>query len=557
MKLVTINYLTLNETNFTKSISKEDFMPFAYSGATLYRHVQVETSESTLEHIATLWVNQELISYNKWLQRLQQEKKWKSRRGKKALEYLSSLMGTDGCVQGFLICGIDIVLDNLQLKKRQEPKLQKLWSEMIEWLENKKKNGAKYIILDGQNRLAFAIVPFLFKKMMANIKILSQDENQLPFVEELRDVTFDSLYDEENDCQSQLQKDILNIPVIIQRVVSGDIRAIRDQIISLNESEMMTQNEKRSTDFTAVSLSINTTVSHPTVVQFFKKLPKIFSGEKYDLEKKGDVRFLAEFLHYLRNGSCGSENQLDVLYATKDDDINKQIDFVNDVSLWIAMHMPKSLYGKLISKEIFRHVFQSIARLLDKGVNSKSLSYNIKKLNQIKKPSVLLSNLLNKLVELHAADENFEPRYKVDDKTGDFILDVDGEKILLPRRAKDSKTHSFYQYHTGATAVDLDEREKLFTKHFNVILEDCKKSGAILANNDARNITTVQMMQAQAQHKNDDLDRWPTKNLVSFNERVVHHMIPVGKGGENDSTNELVLTSSDLNTKQSDNYPPD
>ena len=60
MKLVTINYLTLNETNFTKSISKEDFMPFAYSGATLYRHVQVETSESTLEHIATLWVNQEL-----------------------------------------------------------------------------------------------------------------------------------------------------------------------------------------------------------------------------------------------------------------------------------------------------------------------------------------------------------------------------------------------------------------------------------------------------------------------------------------------------------------
>ena len=75
--------------------------------------------------------------------------------------------------------------------------------------------------------------------------------------------------------QTIIQKEILNIPVIIQEVVSGDIRAIRDQIISLNESEVMTQNEKRSTDFTGVSLSINTTVSHPTVVQFFKKLPKI------------------------------------------------------------------------------------------------------------------------------------------------------------------------------------------------------------------------------------------------------------------------------------------
>ena len=145
-------------------------MPFLYSGASLHRHVTVRTRESNLETIATLWETGELISYNKWLQRLQQEKKWKSKRGQKALEYLTSLLGTDGCVQGFLICRIGIVLDNLKLKKRQEPKLKKLWSEMIEWLENKRDNGAKFIILDGQNRLAFAIVPFLFKGMKANIK---------------------------------------------------------------------------------------------------------------------------------------------------------------------------------------------------------------------------------------------------------------------------------------------------------------------------------------------------------------------------------------------------
>ena len=61
-------------------------MPFLYSGASLHRHVTVRTRESNLETIATLWETGELISYNKWLQRLQQEKKWKSKRGQKALE---------------------------------------------------------------------------------------------------------------------------------------------------------------------------------------------------------------------------------------------------------------------------------------------------------------------------------------------------------------------------------------------------------------------------------------------------------------------------------------
>ena len=527
-------------------------MPFLYSGASLHRHVTVNTRQSNLETIATLWETGELISYNKWLQRLQQEKKWKSKRGQKALEYLTSLLGTDGCVQGFLICRIGIVLDNLKLKKRQEPKLKKLWSEMIEWLENKRDNGAKFIILDGQNRLAFAIVPFLFKGMKANIKIMSEDENGLTFIEELRDTTFESLYDTNNNCQSVIQKDILNIPVIIQEVVSGDIRAIRDQIISLNESEVMTQNEKRSTHFTGVSLSINTTVSHPTVVQFFKKLPKIFSGEKYDLEKKGDVRFLAEFLHYLRNGSVGTENQLDIVYKSDDDTINKELDFINDLVIWVSKNMPKNLYGKLTSKEIFRHTFQTIARLLDQGKNPKSLSYNIKKLTQIKKPSYLLKEIVDKLVELHADDDNFEPRYQTDDKTGEHVLDENGEKILLPRRAKDMKTHSFYAFHTGSTEYDLDEREKLFTRYLNVILEDCKKKGVIIVNNDARNISTVQMLKTQAEHQTDELERWPTENLLSFNENEVHHMIPVDKGGSNDQDN-LVLTKKKLNRLQSNN----
>lgn len=523
-----------------------------FLNAKLSRQVKVKDCKVTLETIADLWKTGKLISYNKWLQRLQQEKKWKNNKNKKALEYLASLLGTDGCVQGFLICNISLVLTNLEHKKRTEPKLEKLWSEMIEWLLEKQSAGAEYIILDGQNRLAFAIVPFLHHGLKANLKVLSKDSEGNIFEEELRDVTFDSLYDNENDRLSDLQLEILNTEVILQSVVGGDIRAIRDQIISLNESEEMTVNEKRSTEFTAVSLAINTTASHPTIVTLFKNLPKIFTGEKYHLEKKGDVRFLAEFLHYLRNGSCGSEATLTSMYQVIDDQINPQIDFNNELFLWVAKNLPKTLYPQLVSKEIFRHLFQSLARLCKYGKNHGSLTFNIKSLKQIKKPQIFLTKLVKKLIELQNSDDNFEPRYKTDDKTGELILDDDGNKIQLQRRHKDHKTHSFFAYHTLASEYDLNQREKLFTKHYNEILEECKKSGVIRVNNDARNISTVQMMQAQAEHTTDILDRWETKNLISLKGTELHHVLSVDKNGSNDQDN-LVFTKKKLNRQQSNN----
>ena len=141
-------------TSITRAVCQANFL-----NAKLSRHVKVQTRIVSLELMADLWRTGKLISYNKWLQRLQQEKKWKNNKNKKALEYLASLLGTDGCVQGFLICNISLVLTNLEHKKRTEPKLEKLWSEMIEWLLEKQNAGAEFIILDGQNRLAFELVP--------------------------------------------------------------------------------------------------------------------------------------------------------------------------------------------------------------------------------------------------------------------------------------------------------------------------------------------------------------------------------------------------------------
>ena len=119
---------------------------------------------------------------------------------------------------------------------------------------------------------------------------------------------------------------------MLQAITSGNVETIRNQIIAINEGEAMTQNEKRATCFTGVSFNINSTVEYHSIVPFFQSLKKVFTGDKYDLEKKGDVRFLAEFLHYLRNGSVGTDKQLDEMsdreydYFTKMDRECKQFE---------------------------------------------------------------------------------------------------------------------------------------------------------------------------------------------------------------------------------------
>ena len=150
----------------------------------LFHGVQVETVQTDLQHLAEMWRSGRLISFHKWLQRLLQEKKWKSSKSKKAKQYLTSLFGTKGVVQGFLICDVNLLIDNLKEKKEDEPLLSNLWTEMINWLEGRKKKGATHIVLDGQNRLAFAICPFLFGNLSTTLTLTTEDEKGNIIVQE-------------------------------------------------------------------------------------------------------------------------------------------------------------------------------------------------------------------------------------------------------------------------------------------------------------------------------------------------------------------------------------
>jgi len=480
----------------------------------LFHGVQVETVQTDLQHLAEMWRSGRLISFHKWLQRLLQEKKWKSSKSKKAKQYLTSLFGTKGVVQGFLICDVNLLIDNLKEKKEDEPLLSNLWTEMINWLEGRKKKGATHIVLDGQNRLAFAICPFLFGNLSTTLTLTTEDEKGNIIVQEKNNVTFKSLKD-----YGDIQNDILTHPVMLQAITSGNVETIRNQIIAINEGEAMTQNEKRATCFTGVSFNINSTVEYHSIVPFFQSLKKVFTGDKYDLEKKGDVRFLAEFLHYLRNGSVGTDKQLDEMYYAKDENVEKQLQYVNELFIWISKNLTKPVIDKINSKELFRHLLISVTRMIDKTVSGyEDLNYNIKYLSQIKNPSLFLEKVVDKLNEMLQDDDNFVARY--DDATGK----------QLPRLTRDAKAHSFYAYHTGSSENDLRSREKLFTSAFNKIIDDCKDTGVIVTH-DARKIDQLTKMKVQQKHSKDVFERFPTQNLQSLEGMELDHIISVKKGG--------------------------
>ena len=79
----------------------------------------VKTAKTNLKTIADNYKTGKWISFSKWLQRLEQEKKWTAKDKKKAKSYMNRLLSTYGPIQGFLLCKIDFLISNINLQKQE------------------------------------------------------------------------------------------------------------------------------------------------------------------------------------------------------------------------------------------------------------------------------------------------------------------------------------------------------------------------------------------------------------------------------------------------------
>ena len=70
--------------------------------------LSVHTGLTQLRIIADNYKTGKWVSFAKWLQRLEQEKKWTRSNRRNAKAYMRGLLQTQGTVQGFLVCDIDL-----------------------------------------------------------------------------------------------------------------------------------------------------------------------------------------------------------------------------------------------------------------------------------------------------------------------------------------------------------------------------------------------------------------------------------------------------------------
>ena len=479
-------------------------------------NLQIKTVLTDLRTLAENYKTGKWVAYSKWLQRLEQEKKWTSKDREKAKSYLKTLLHTQGAIQGFLVCEIKFLKENIQEQKTRQPNLADLWSEMLEWIEGKEKDGATHIILDGQNRLKFAISHFIFGDLSITLNIDGVEKNNVLYK------------DLDADTKEQVDKH----QVLLSIATSGDVTSVVQSLIAINEGEPWSENEKRCNMMTPISVKINNIATFPQNVSMNNKLKStVYGGEKYTLSKKGDIRFIAEYLHYLRNGKVGTEKSLTTMYKAADENIKGQLKRTSTMFEWMSKHLSASLISKIESKEVFRDLFIFTSMLTNKSVpNSGELVYNVE-LNQIKTPEIYLDKVINKVKFMLADPINFAP---TTDKKGKTVYKVAN---ALPG--------SFYLYHKNSTEIDLRGREKHFIQPFNNIIDECINEGVIVTEN-PRRIDKFTKMQVEQKYNGDIYERFPTENLDVVSGKEIDHYVSVKNNGTNDIEN-LNYTSKSHN----------
>lgn len=485
--------------------------------------LSVHTGLTQLRIIADNYKTGKWVSFAKWLQRLEQEKKWTRSNRRNAKAYMRGLLQTQGTVQGFLVCDIDFLIKDIIRQKREKPDLEKIWLEMLQWLDEKKNLGATAVILDGQNRLKFAICNFIYGDLAIPLVIDGEEKN---------DVTYASLSE---DAKEQVDKH----DVITHTAYAGDVVSVVERLVAINEGESWSEHEKRCVQLTPVAYEINRIVSHPDVVKVMNKLNKLkIFARDYALEKKGDSLFVAEYLHFIRHKRVGTKKGLTDLYHQSDDKLRKQLTSTNDMFLWIVRNIPSKHIVKELSKEVLRDLFIFTSMLTNSDTyRSEDISYNIK-LNMIKSPEVYLTRVIEKIKELLADKEaNILPS-----------KDKNGNTVYL---AKNAIPASFLGCHKNAGQGDLEGRVRHFIPHFNELLEQCVNDGT-LTTKDPRKISKYDRMRADAKFDGDPNERFETKNLTSTNSMELDHKKSVAKGGTADDDN-LEFTSRNNNRRKGSN----
>ncbi len=501
--------------------------------------LKVVTWALPFEEITSSYQNGLWVSFREWLQREEQKRKWTKKGYETARNYLEGLFRTDGITEEILLCDINFLIRDINNQIKEEPDLEELWIEMSEWLKEKKENGAVAVILDGQNRLKYALTPFRYNKLA--ISLFYGGEQRV-------NVLYKTLNDAARD-------QINNHKFRISVVVSGDVTKVVEKIIAINEGEPWGEHEKRDIRWTTVSFKISRISREPKIQKLHvTDLAKIWTGN-YSLEKKGETLFIAELLHFIKYGNKGNDRSLDDMYYAKEATIVRQLNTLDKLLKMVSRNFPTKVITTNFTREIYRDLLIYLCMLTNsKDVQSASqLSYTDFKLSQIKNPKLLMDRIVNRI------KRKLEDRSQITpfEKGGQALSDDQVKKLtkegkggMIKWSNVNAKKGTYLAHHGSSERNDLLQRQVLFINDLNEIIDECLEDGTLVTT-DARSISKRDRLSAEMKYKGDVFGGREPENLDSTRFKELDHFIPIPLGGTADIDNLNYISKTNNRRKSS------
>ena len=486
--------------------------------------LKVITYSIPFEEITSAYKNGQWVSFREWLQREEQKRKWTSKGYETARKYLEGLFRTDGVTEEILLCDIKFLIRDINNQIKEEPDLEELWVEMSDWLKEKQANGAVAVILDGQNRLKYALTPFRYNKLAISL-FYGGEQRVNVFYKTLNDAA-----------RNQINNHRFRISVVI----SGDVTKVVEKIIAINEGEPWGEHEKRDIRWTTVSFKISRISREPLIQKLHKTdLKKIWTGN-YSLEKKGETLFIAELLHFVKYGNKGNDRSLDDMYYAKEATIVRQLKTIDALLKLVSRNFPLKEITENFTKEIYRDLLIYLSMLTNpQDVQSSGrLCYNFK-LSQIKNPKLLMERIIKRIKEKLADTDQIQPFLKgggplTDDEVKKLIKE--GKEGIIKWSNTNAKKGTYLAHHSGSERTDLYARQTLFVNDLNEIIDECLEDGTLITT-DARSISKRDRLLAEMKYKGDVFGSREPENLDSTRFKELDHFIPIPQGGTADMDN--------------------
>ena len=236
----------------------------------------------------------EINSAKGFLQRLAQKQEWNRNQKRRAKSYIKSLIKGSGLLDSFILIPGDLLLDSVKSKMIDaEGEALKAWIAVSKYIEERIKRGARWFIIDGQNRLNESIVPFFNSDF-------ALPEEALVFVNE--DKKRENIANKKfGDIDKDIQDYIKNIQVSLVIATAGDIEQFSDTLIWKNEGIAWDEWQKQITDqwYTKFRRQLSSIASKDEGDSFSIAALERISGAKYMYDVNGLDLIVAELFAWM------------------------------------------------------------------------------------------------------------------------------------------------------------------------------------------------------------------------------------------------------------------